>query len=180
MEVLLQRSWVEQNSPPRFTTYLRRNIFISHSWTKLGSKNITTFKILDILFNFVMESSPNDKNLVCEFFMHDFLVSEHTNLFPNVYMGDVQMRAFMSILYNQSEWKKEYEAFNEKEVKDNIMVRKEEIFPQVAKNGMTTIIHNPQVTKKYIEIQRASCYSWRKISYFSRFFWYLWSSKFNS
>lgn len=45
-----------------------------------------------------------EKDLLCELYQHNFLLSPEKIWNPNPYVGDVQLRAFVSYLRNQANW----------------------------------------------------------------------------
>jgi hypothetical protein len=47
-------------------------------------------------------SSPQERrNLLCEFYLHNYLMSDNTMWNPNHFIGDVNLRAFLSVLENE-------------------------------------------------------------------------------
>jgi len=49
-------------------------------------------------------SNEDDQYLLCELYLHDFLLSGDTKFHPGVYIGDIQLHAFISLLRNQVHW----------------------------------------------------------------------------
>lgn len=59
---------------------------------------------VEFLYSYFV-TSEDGKNLICKCYMHVFVLMKDTYNFPNLYMGDVELCTFISILANQSKWR---------------------------------------------------------------------------
>jgi len=55
------------------------------------------------LYNIMGEE---DKNILCDLYQFDMVMTWHTEWDPNPYVGDVNIRAFTSFMQNKIEWNK--------------------------------------------------------------------------
>ena len=49
--------------------------------------------------------------LLCEFYLHNFILEEEMEINPSPFVGDVQYQAFISFTVNQLKWLKAYNTF---------------------------------------------------------------------
>ena len=54
-----------------------------------------------------------DQHLMCEVYMHDYVLGNDQSFNPVPYMGDIQLRAFTSYVVNQVKWKKAFNTYEE-------------------------------------------------------------------
>lgn len=67
--------------------------------------------------------------LLCEFFIHGFCVPHERGFFVNLYVGEVQLRAFVSALFNQIQWRKELAQFHQCQTSTPFPMRIEAYYP---------------------------------------------------
>jgi hypothetical protein len=65
------------------------------------------------------------QHLMCELYMHNYLLRDDKKFNPVPYVGDVQLRAFLSYTINQVKWKKALDSFEENQVHIPLQVRME-------------------------------------------------------
>lgn len=75
-------------------------------------------------------ASEEQRFLMCEYFIHGFFVPSDRGFFVNLYLGEVQLRAFISALLNQIQWRKEIAQFHNNQENDVFPMRIEAYFPQ--------------------------------------------------
>ncbi|KAH9307409.1 hypothetical protein KI387_035320, partial [Taxus chinensis] len=56
-------------------------------------------------------SSPKQKNILCEFYLCNFMLEKNTGFMINLYVGESQLNAFVSVLQNQIAWKERESKF---------------------------------------------------------------------
>ncbi|KAH9295242.1 hypothetical protein KI387_038830 [Taxus chinensis] len=56
-------------------------------------------------------SSPEQKNLLCEFYLCNYMLQKNTGFMINLYVGESQLNAFVSLLQNQIAWKERESKF---------------------------------------------------------------------
>ena len=69
------------------------------------------------------------QRLLCEFYLHNFVLEEETKKNPSHFVGDVQFRAFISFTANQLKWFKAYNTFRRQENGLDLWVRGEPKHP---------------------------------------------------
>lgn len=75
-------------------------------------RNIDYVDYYDFLEEFY-KSHPIYQNQICDFFLHGFLMGHYYQSFLNMYVGDVQVRAFVSLLHNQVDWENQFDQYRE-------------------------------------------------------------------
>ena len=63
------------------------------------------------------------QRLLCEFYLHNFVLEEEVEKNPNPFVGDVQFQAFISFVVNQLKWFKAHNAFQRQEHRLDLWVR---------------------------------------------------------
>lgn len=76
-------------------------------------------KFLQVYF----EGIEQEKYLICEFYVHDFLLSINTRFFLGAYIRDVQIQAFVSVLHNHVQWARDVEQVQQRSMSDNFQVK---------------------------------------------------------
>ena len=61
--------------------------------------------------------------LICEFYLHNFILAEEMETNPSPFVGDVQYQAFISFVVNQLNWLKAYNTFQRQENGLDLWVR---------------------------------------------------------
>jgi len=91
------------------------------------------YQIVDVK-KFVSEYNDaleEDKYLICEYFLHGFFLSKNIHVMPNLYVDEVHLREFVSIMINHNKWNQNLIIFQKREVQDEFLVRIKLMFPQV-------------------------------------------------
>ena len=65
------------------------------------------------------------QNLMCEIYMHGYLLRHDQAFNPIPFAGDINLRAFASYTINQIKWRKAYDMFEENQVTRLLMMRRE-------------------------------------------------------
>ena len=74
------------------------------------------------------ECTEQEKYLICEFYVHDFLFSGNIRFFPGAYIGYVQIQAFVSVLHNHIQWVRDVEQFQQRSMSDNFWIKQQPIY----------------------------------------------------
>lgn len=69
------------------------------------------------------------QRLLCEFYLHNFVLEEEVEKNPNPFVGDVQFQAFILFAINQLKWFKAHNAFQRQEHGLDLWVRSEPKHP---------------------------------------------------
>ena len=54
------------------------------------------------------------QHLLCEFYLHNFILEDEIEINPSPFLGDIQYQAFISFSINQLKWPKAYNTFQRK------------------------------------------------------------------
>ena len=65
------------------------------------------------------------QRLLCEFYLHNMVLEQETDLNPGPFVGDIQLQAFVSFGVNQLKWLRAYNAFQRQENSLDLWVRAE-------------------------------------------------------
>ena len=65
------------------------------------------------------------QRLLCEFYLHNLVLDQETELNPGPFVGDIQLQAFISFGVNQIKWLKAYNTFQRQENGLDLWVRVE-------------------------------------------------------
>jgi hypothetical protein len=65
------------------------------------------------------------QRLLCEFYLHNLVLDQETELNPGPFVGDIQLQAFISFGVNQIKWLKAYNAFQRQENGLDLWIRAE-------------------------------------------------------
>lgn len=76
-------------------------------------------------FNAYRIASPKMKNLPCEFYLHNYAVTKDHEWNPILYVGDVQLREFMSWVQNEISWGQQHGVYRQLEFDIPLHVRDE-------------------------------------------------------
>ena len=63
--------------------------------------------------------------LLCEFYLHNLVLDQETDLNPSPFVGDIQLQAFVSFGVNQLKWLRAYNTFQRQENSLDLWVRAE-------------------------------------------------------
>lgn len=86
-------------------------------------------KTTEEFIRFCKEHGVKFQRLLCEFYLHNFLLEEEVDKNPSPFIGDVQFQAFISFAVNQLKWFKAYNSFQRKEHEMDLWVRIEPTHP---------------------------------------------------
>jgi hypothetical protein len=98
-------------------------------------------------------ASTRDQHLLCEAYFHNEAIHENRLLNINPLVGDIQIRAFTSFLYNQILWQDDFLAAKHNEDNRLLWIRPE---PQKATTFVTEyyeFLKQPGVTKHVQQLQ---------------------------
>lgn len=65
------------------------------------------------------------QRLLCEFYLHNLVLDQETELNPSLFVGDIQLQAFISFGVNQIKWLKAYNTLQRQENNLDLWVRAE-------------------------------------------------------
>lgn len=65
------------------------------------------------------------QRLLCEFYLHNLVLDQETDLNPGPFVGDIQLQAFVSFGVNQLKWLRAYNTFQRQENSLDLWVRAE-------------------------------------------------------
>ena len=65
------------------------------------------------------------QRLLCEFYLHNIVLDQETELNPGPFVGDIQLQEFISFGVNQIKWLKAYNAFQRQENRLDLWIRAE-------------------------------------------------------
>ena len=65
------------------------------------------------------------QRLLCEFYLHNLVLDQETELNPDLFVGVIQLQAFISFEVNQIKWLKAYNTFQRQENGLDLWVRVE-------------------------------------------------------
>lgn len=69
------------------------------------------------------------QRLLCEFYLHNFVLEEEVEKNPNPFVGDVQFQTFISFVVNQLKWFKAHNVFQRQDHVLDLYVRSEPKHP---------------------------------------------------
>ncbi len=87
------------------------------------------------------------QRLLCEFYLHNLVLDQETDLNPGPFVGDIQFQAFVSFGVNQLKWLKAYNIFQRKENSLDLWVRAEPRDPAVLWREHRSVMRIPGVIK---------------------------------
>jgi hypothetical protein len=102
-----------------------------------------------------LAASIKDQHLLCEGYFHNEAIPENRRLNINPLVGDVQLRAFTSFLYNQMLWQSNFSTVSQNEDKKLLWIRPEperaarfisEYYEVLKKTGVTEHVQQLQST----------------------------------
>lgn len=70
---------------------------------------------LDDFINCCKHYEVKVQRLLCEFYLHNLVLDQKTELNPEPFVGDIQLQAFISFGVNQIKWLKAYNSFQRQE-----------------------------------------------------------------
>lgn len=70
-------------------------------------------------------SSFVDKNLLCELYLHNYPIPVDTHWNPLMYIGNIQLKAFMSYIQNQNNWGQQLSKYRDLELATPLDLRAE-------------------------------------------------------
>jgi hypothetical protein len=130
------------------------DLFLKEQWLRVHIERIVSYIPLDhkgtnkILCNMYFSSIPERRNLLCELYIHNYLLLSNTIRNPNHFVGDVNLREFMFVLENELKRAHEKELYKGEELIFPLWIRPET-------NSITNIfkIHNKRMSHpKIMEI----------------------------
>lgn len=71
------------------------------------------------------KSDASFHNRMCEYYLHGFLLGHFSQSFFNIFVGEVQIRALVSLLQNQVEWEDRLNQYREAHSKLGLPMRDE-------------------------------------------------------
>lgn len=87
------------------------------------------------------------QRLLCEFYLHNMVLEQETDLNPGPFVGDIQLQAFVSFGVNQLKWLRAYNAFQRQEHSLDLWVRAEPQDPVRLWQSHKSLMRNPGVIK---------------------------------
>jgi hypothetical protein len=102
-----------------------------------------------------LAASIKDQHLLCEGYFHNEAIPENRRLNINPLVGDVQLRAFTSFLYNQILWQSNFSMVSQNEDKKLLWIRPE---PERAARFISEyyeVLKKPGVTEHVQQLQSA-------------------------
>jgi hypothetical protein len=87
------------------------------------------------------------QRLLCEFYLHNLVLDQETDLNPGPFVGDIQFQAFISFGVNQLKWLKAYNIFQRQENSLDLWVRAEPRDPAALWREHRSMMRIPGVMK---------------------------------
>ena len=99
-----------------------------------------------------MESEFEEKNFLCEPYLHDlaYPLDRHSNPIP--FSGDVQLRDFCSIS-NHVQWERSFQNFSHNESHSNLWIQNEHQNPHLLLARHQNVLSCPLQTQRIMELQ---------------------------
>lgn len=85
--------------------------------------------------------------MLCEFYLHNLVLDQETDLNPGPFVGDIQFQAFISFGVNQLKWLKAYNIFQRQENSLDLWVRAEPRDPAALWREHRSMMRIPGVMK---------------------------------
>jgi hypothetical protein len=104
---------VATRKPSRINGLFLREVFLKCKLNKIVLKRLVDFNTNNEFLSSYFKSIPNIHNEMCEFFQHGFIMGDFDDSFLNIYVGELQIRSFVSLLQNQVEWGKRVNEYTE-------------------------------------------------------------------
>lgn len=82
-------------------------------------------KIVEDFINCCKHHGVKVQHLLCEFYLHNFILQEEVQKNPCHFVGDIQFQAFISFFVNQMKWFKAHNTFQRQENGLDVWVRGE-------------------------------------------------------
>jgi hypothetical protein len=136
------------------------SLFLIERLTWFQIKSIVEGKSHEVIeptdfFKTFLAASTRDQHLLCEAYFHNEAIPENRLLNINPLVGDVQLRAFTSFLYNQILWQSDFSAAKHNEDNKLLWIRPE---PERAARFISEyyeVLKKPGVTEHVLQLQSA-------------------------
>lgn len=101
--------------PPRvYAMYLKEQFLLFQ--LMMTMRNIDCeFKSAQDFYNVYQIVPSWKKNLLCELYLHNFIIPQETKWNPLFYIGDVHLRAFMSWMHNKTNYDRQVDTYRDVE-----------------------------------------------------------------
>jgi len=96
------------------------SLFLLEKYLLLKIKAVRARKSIELktvedFINCCKQHDVKVQRLVCEFYLHNFVLENEVEKNPNPFVGDVQFQAFISFVVNQIKWFKAHNTFQRQE-----------------------------------------------------------------
>jgi hypothetical protein len=123
-------------------------IYLHDRWTQFRIKQLSNGRIHKIvtLKDFIttfLQVEDHDKNLLCELYLFNFVIPDHTRWNPNPFVGDVQLRDFTSFIYGWVQWWAAHDSYTQVEFNSSLIVREEYPIPSVIIEDYKDLLQDP-------------------------------------
>lgn len=82
-------------------------------------------KIVDDFITYCKHYGVKVRRLLCEFYLHNFVLEEEMEKNPSHFVGDIQLQEFISFVVNQIKWLKVHNTFQRQDNRIDLWVRSE-------------------------------------------------------
>jgi len=91
-------------------------LFLLERYLQLKIKAVRAGKLIELktiddFINCCKHHGVKAQRLLCEFYLHNFVLEEELEKNPSPFVGDVQFQAFISFVVNQLKWFKVHNTF---------------------------------------------------------------------
>ena len=102
-------------SPPRvYALYLKEQFLLFYLMLTLKNVN-AEFKLAREFYGLYQTLPPWQQNLLCELYVHNFVIPTETEWNPLLYIGDVHLKALMSWISNEENYDRHLNDYKEEE-----------------------------------------------------------------
>ena len=111
--------------PPRvYSFYLKEQFLLFQLMMTIRDVNFE-FKNAQDFYSMYQTLPSWKKNLLCELYLHNFIIPHETKWNPLLYIGDVHLRALMSWMHNEKNYDRKLDAYRELEKFEPLSLRAE-------------------------------------------------------
>ena len=100
-----------------------------------------------------LESDFEERNLLCELYLHELAcpLDRHSNPIP--FLGDVQLRDFSSFVSNHVQWERSFQTFSHNDSHSNLWIQSEPQKPCLLLAHQQNVLACPIQTQQMMELQ---------------------------
>lgn len=110
-------------TPPRVYALHLKERHLSFKLSRVIYGLNPSIETLDEFFQVYQFSPLEVKNMLCEMYLHNFIVPNDPDWNSLLYIGEIHLRAFMSWIQNEVSWGKQFETYMERELHTPLPLR---------------------------------------------------------